>query len=136
MRRLLPAGWREKIEHTHFVEVVIVLLGLGSGLFGVIVITTAPELRAVRSFQQAFAFADPQAWGLVMVILSVLMIALLSKRRAIAAIPTFLLGGVWTLWSVPIFLSPGFVPTAPIIYSLVSAITLAAGFFCLFEREG
>ncbi|WP_438354102.1 hypothetical protein [Microbacterium sp. CJ88] len=93
------------------------------------------QLRGVLSFQQAFAFAPPQVWGLVMVVLSVLMMALLSRARAVAAVPTFLLGAVWTLWAVPIFLSPGFIPTAPIIYSAISMITLAAGFFCLLERE-
>jgi hypothetical protein len=134
--RVIPASWRRKIHRNHFVEVVILLVGLFSGAFGTVVIVYADQLRGIVSFQQAFQFAQPNAWGIGMIVLSVaMMVALLAPRRVWSAIPTYILAGVWFLWAVPIMAVPGFTPTAPIIYGFAAVVTLASAFFCMFERE-
>lgn len=132
---MIPTSWREKLGHLYLPELLASIIGLGSGGFGITVITLADQYRQVKSFAQAFAVVAPQWWGIVMVSLSVAMIALLTHSRAAAAVPTFLLGIVWTAWVVPIVLSPGFAPSAPIAYSMISALTLTAGLACLIPRE-
>lgn len=85
-------------------------------------IVTAGDLVHVRSFQQAFDWAPPYVWGLVMVVLGVLTLGLLMRSRLAAAAPMSLVAGAWVAWSFPIFQSPGFVWTAVVAYFLISAL--------------
>lgn len=135
MKRLLPLSWRSKFAHTYLVEILTVILGVSSAFFGASILTMTETYRRIVSFQEAFRWVAPQWWGLTMVVLSVLTIALLVHSRAAAAVPLFLLGIVWVLWLVPIVMSPGFAPSAPIVYGALSTVTLAVGYACLVGRE-
>lgn len=132
--KVIPSAWRYKLAHHYLPEVIAVILGVGAGVFGASIIATPDAYRQIPSFQAAFAFVAPQWWGLTMVVLGVLMIALLVHSRAAAAVPAFLLGIVWVSWVVPIVFSPGFAPSAPIVYSVISLLTIVAGMACLVQR--
>jgi len=135
VRSLLPRSWRSKFAHTYLVEILTVILGFSTAGFGASILIMTPAYRPIVSFQQAFRWVAPEWWGLTMVVLGVLAVALLIHSRAAAAIPIFLLGMVWVAWVIPIVLSPGFVPSAPIVYGALSAVTLAVGYACLVGRE-
>ncbi|QLD10881.1 hypothetical protein [Microbacterium oleivorans] len=132
---ILPATWQRKLAHLYVPEMFAVILGLGSGIFGASILAMPSSYRSIPSFAQAFVFVAPHWWGMVMVVLGVAMLSLLTHSRAAAAVPTFLLAIVWVLWVVPIALSPGFAPSAPIVYGMISVLTLAAGLACLVPRE-
>ncbi|WP_439593880.1 hypothetical protein [Microbacterium sp.] len=132
---MIPLRWRYKLAHIYLAEILTVILGLGALWFGASILTDPTGYAQLTSFRQAFKLVAPQWWGLTMVILAVAMIALLAHSRVAAAIPTFILGIVWVLWVIPITLSPGFAPSAPIVYSILSAITLVVGLACLVSRE-
>ncbi|MDF2990811.1 MAG: hypothetical protein K0S37_1325 [Microbacterium sp.] len=132
--RIIPSAWRYKLAHIYLPEIITVILGLGAGAFGVSIIALPEAYEQVPSFRQAFRLVPSQWWGLTMVVLAVLMVALLIHSRAAAAVPAFLLGIVWVLWVVPIAFSPNFAPSAPIVYSVISALTLVAGMACLVQR--
>lgn len=132
---MIPAAWRDKLAHLYVPELFTTILGVGSGTFAITVLTMPDRYREIPSFAQAFAIVPPYWWGLVMLAVSVAMLSLLAHSRAAAAVPTFILGAVWVLWVVPIVLSPGFAPSAPIVYGMISLLTLAAGLACLVPRE-
>jgi hypothetical protein len=132
---ILPTSWQEKLAHLYVTELFTVILGVGSGVFGASILAVPASYRGIPSFAQAFALVAPPWWGMAMVALSVAMLSLLAHSRAAAAVPTFLLAIVWVLWVVPIALSPGFAPSAPIVYGMISMLTLAAGLACLVPRE-
>ena len=131
---IIPPAWRYKLAHHYLPEIITVILGMGAGAFGVSIIALPGAYERIPSFQQAFRFAPSQWWGLTMVVLAVLMVALLVHSRRAAAAPAFLLGIVWGLWVVPIAFSPNFAPSAPIIYTVISALTIVAGMACLVQR--
>lgn len=132
--KVIPTAWRYKLAHIYLAEIITVILGLGGGVFGASIIATPGAYEQIPSFRLAFSFVAPQWWGLTMVILGVLMIALLIHSRAAAAVPAFLLGIVWVAWVLPIVFSPHFAPSAPIAYSVISALTIVAGMACLVQR--
>lgn len=132
---VIPLSWRIKLAHNYLTEALVIILVIASGWFGASIVVDPNEYRRVLSFQQAFEVVPPHWWGLSMVVLAVAMLALLIHSRAAAAIPTFLLGIVWVSWVIPIAFSPGFAPSAPIVYSALSAFTLLAGFACLVPRK-
>lgn len=132
---MIPAAWRDKLAHLYVPELFTAILGVGSGVFAITVLTMPARYQEIPSFAQAFAIVPPHWWGLVMLAVSVAMLSLLAHSRAAAAVPTFLLGAVWVLWVVPIVLSPGFAPSAPIVYGMISLLTLTAGLACLVPRE-
>lgn len=132
---MIPAAWRDKLAHLYVPELFTGILGLGSAIFAITVLTMPARYQEIPSFATAFAIVPPHWWGLVMLAVSVAMLSLLAHSRAAAAVPTFILGAVWVLWVVPIALSPGFAPSAPIVYGMLSALTLAAGLACLVPRE-
>jgi hypothetical protein len=132
---VIPRSWRYKLAHIYLAEIFAAILGVGAGVFGATVVALPDNYRQVPSFKEAFALAPPQVWGLSMVVLAVAMLTLLIHSRAAAAIPTFLLGIVWVLWVVPVAMSPGYAPSAPIIYTIISALTLVTGAACLVRRE-
>ncbi|WHE35140.1 hypothetical protein [Microbacterium sp. BDGP8] len=132
---ILPARWQRKLAHLYVPEMFAVILGLGSAVFGASILAMPGSYRDVPSFAQAFAFVAPHWWGLAMVVLGVAMLSLIAHSRAAAAVPTFLLGLVWAAWVLPIAASPGFAPSAPIVYTMLSVLTLAAGLACLVPRE-
>lgn len=131
---VIPTAWRYKLAHIYLAEIITVILGAGAGVFGATIVATPAAYERVPSFAQAFALVPPPWWGLSMVVLSVLMVALLVHSRAAAAIPTFLLGIVWVLWVLPIAFSPNFAPSAPIVYTVLALLTLVAGMACLVQR--
>lgn len=131
---VIPTAWRYKLAHIYLAEIITVILGIGAGVFGASIVATPADYERIPSFARAFDLVPPQWWGLTMVVLAVLMIALLVHSRAAAAIPTFLLGIVWVLWVLPIALSPNFAPSAPIVYTVIAALTLVAGMACLVGR--
>lgn len=132
---LLPPTWRRKIAYLYLAESLTTILGVVSVLFGASIVTMNSQYVGIKSFQVAFAVVDPQWWGLGMVGLGMLMVSLLGHSRRAAAVPTFCLGIVLVLWVVPIIFSPGFAPSAPIVYSALSALTLLTGLALLVERE-
>lgn len=132
---MIPHRWRRRLAHHYLPEVFAAILGTGSAAFGATILLLPDGYRKIPSFAQAFAVVAPQWWGIVMMALSVAMLALLAHSRAAAAVPTFALGGVWVLWLLPIAWSPGFAPSAPIAYGMISMLTLAVGLACLVPRE-
>lgn len=132
---VIPLSWRIKLAHIYLTEGLTVILAVAAGWFGSSIVLDPGAYGRVPSFQQAFRFVPPHWWGLTMVILAVAMLALLIHSRAAAAVPTFLQGIVWVSWVIPIAFSPGFAPSAPIVYSALSALTLLAGLACLVKRE-
>ncbi len=136
MASVIPARWTRKLSHLYVPELLVGILGAGSAAFGITVITMPGRYREIPSFAQAFAIVPPHWWGLVMMIVSVAMLSLLAHSRAAAAVPTFMLAGAWISWVVPIVLSPGFAPSAPIVYGMISLINLVVGLACLVPREG
>ncbi len=132
---MIPAAWRDKLAHLYVPELFTAILGAGSAIFAITILAMPGRYREIPSFAQAFAIVPPHWWGLVMLAVSVAMLSLLAHSRAAAAVPTFVLGAVWVLWVVPIALSPGFAPSAPIVYGMISLLTLAAGLACLVPRE-
>lgn len=131
---VIPTAWRIKLAHIYLAEIITVILGLGAAVFGASIVATPDAYRQIPSFRQAFNVVAPQWWGLTMVVLGVLMVALLIHSRAAAAVPAFLLGIVWVSWVLPIVFSPGFAPSAPIVYSVISLLTITAGMACLVQR--
>lgn len=132
---MIPAKWRRRISDHLVPELLAGILGLGSAIFAITVLAMPDRYREIPSFAQAFALVAPHWWGLVMLVVSVAMLSLLAHSRAAAAAPAFTLAGVWVLWVVPIALSPGFAPSAPIVYGMISLITLVVGLACLVPRE-
>lgn len=132
--RIIPRSWRVKLAHHYLVEILTVILAIGSGVFGVSIVTMTDAYRRVPSFAEAFRWAPPHAWGLVMVVLAAFAVALLIHSRAAAAIPTLLLGIVWAVWVIPIGVSPNFAPSAPIVYTILAMVTLVVGTACLVPR--
>lgn len=135
MASVTAAKWARKLSHLYIPELFAAIIGGGSAAFGITVITMPDRYREIPSFAQAFVFVAPPWWGIVMVALGVAMLALLAHSRAAAAVPTFALGAVWVLWLLPIAWSPGFAPSAPIAYGMISMLNLAVGLACLVPRE-
>lgn len=131
---VIPLSWRLKLAHIYLPEVIAVILGLVAAIFGVSIIAVTAEYERIPSFAQAFVIVPPQWWGLTMVVLGVLAVAMLIHSRAAAAVPLFLLGIVWVAWVLPIAFSPKFAPSAPIVYTALALLTLVAGMACLVER--
>lgn len=131
---VIPTAWRYKLAHIFLPEIITVILGMGGAVFGATIIANPDAYRQIPSFRQAFTIVPPPYWGLTMVVLGVLMVALLVHSRAAAAVPAFLLGIVWVSWVLPIVFSTGFAPSAPIAYSVISALTIVAGMACLVQR--
>lgn len=119
---VIPQAWRDRLTDHYLTEVLTVVLALSSATFGTVVIAAASDLIHLRSFQQAFAWAPPYVWGLVMVVLGAFALGLLFKSRLAASTPMSLLAVVWVAWTFPIFLSPGFAWTAVVAYFTISAI--------------
>lgn len=132
---VIPFAWREKITDTYLAEMITCLVAVSSGAFGVAIVALPDQFRQATSFQQAFAWAPPYVWGLPMLVLSVLMLGLLTHSRAAAALPTFMLAIMWVAWVVPIAMSPGFIPSAPIVYTALALFTMLAGFACMVPRR-
>lgn len=135
---VIPAAWRDRLTDIYLAEVFTSVIALGSAAFGAVVIVTAGDLVHVRSFQQAFEWAPPYVWGLVMVVLGVLTLGLLFRSRLAAATPMSLVAVAWVAWSFPIFQSPGFVWTAVVAYFLISALAtvVAVVLSAVPRREG
>ncbi|MDQ1111141.1 hypothetical protein QE418_000589 [Microbacterium testaceum] len=131
---VIPTAWRYKLAAIYLTEVITVILGTVGAVFGASIVAAPKDYARIPSFAQAFAFVAPPWWGLTMVILGVLMVALLVHSRAAAAVPAFLLGIVWVLWVLPIAFSANFAPSAPIVYTALALLTLVAGMSCLVER--
>lgn len=132
---VIPTAWRYKLADIYLAELIISIIGVGSGTFGAAIVTMPAQFAQNPSFSQAFRWAPPYVWGLTMVVLAVAMLTLLTHSRAYASIPTFLLAIVWVSWVVPIAMSPGFAPSAPIAYGIISLITLVAGLACTVPRR-
>jgi hypothetical protein len=132
---VIPTAWRYKIADNYLAELIITIIGIGSGIFGAAIVTMPREFAQTPSFSRAFEWAPPYVWGLTMVVLAVAMLTLLMHSRAYASIPTFLLAIAWVLWVVPIAMSPGFAPSAPIAYGTISLLTLVAGLACTVPRR-
>lgn len=132
---VIPSAWRYKIADNYLAELIIGIIGVGSGIFGAAIVMMPREFAQNPSFSKAFEWAPPYVWGLTMVVLAVAMLTLLMHSRAFASIPTFLLAIVWVSWVLPIAMSPGFSPSAPIAYGIISALTLVAGLACTVPRR-
>lgn len=132
---VIPTAWRYKIADNYLAELIIGIIGVGSGIFGAAIVMMPRQFAQNPSFSKAFEWAPPYVWGLTMVVLAVAMLTLLMHSRAFASIPTFLLAIVWVSWVLPIAASPGFSPSAPIAYGIISALTLVAGLACTVPRR-
>lgn len=132
---MIPVAWRDKLAHVYLPELLVSIIGAGSLAFGVTIVTMPDRYREIPSFAQAFDLVPPAWWGTIMLCLGAVALALLAHSRAATAVPMFALGGVWILWVVPIALSPGFAPSAPIAYGMISLLTLASALACLVPRE-
>lgn len=132
---ILPVSWQEKLAHLRVAELFTMILGAGAAVYGASILAMPGTYLALPSFAQAFGVVAPHWWGTVMVGLGVAMVSLLAHSRAAAAVPTFLLGIVWGLLVVSISLSPGFAAPAPIVYGMLTLLTLTAGLACLVPRE-
>lgn len=121
---VIPTAWRDKLTDIWLAEVLTVLISFGSVVFGAVVIAAADDLTQLRSFRQAFDWAPPPVWGLVMVTLGALTVGLMFRSRLAAASPMSLLAVVWVAWTFPICLSPGFAWTAVVAYFIISAVAV------------
>lgn len=132
---VIPTAWRYKLADNYLAELIACVVALTSGTFGIAVVALPDQFRQATSFRQAFEWFPPYVWGLPMVMLAVLMLGLLAHSRIAAALPTFLLAIVWIMWVVPIALSPGFIPSAPIVYTAIAVFTMIAGFALMVPRR-
>ena len=132
---VIPTAWRYKLADNYLAELITCLVALSSGAFGVVIVALPEQFRQAASFRQAFEWLPPFAWGLPMLVFAVLMLGLLTHSRIAAALPTFLLAIMWVAWVVPIAMSPGFIPSAPIVYTALALFTMLAGFALMVPRR-
>lgn len=132
---VLPVAWREKLTDIYLAEVLTAIIALGSAGFGAVVVAYPAEMMQAPSFRQAFTWAPPHVWGLPMVVLGVVTAALLLHSRLAAAPPATLLAIFWVLWFIPLVQTHGFVPTAPVVFAIIAAITMTAAWACLVPRR-
>lgn len=132
---MVPRKWRTALAHYYLAEILTAVLAVGSSVFAGTLILNPGPLEATVSFHTTFQIAPPQAWGVSLLVTSVASLALLAHSRKLAAIPVFMLGIIWTGWTITIILSPGFTPTSPTIYAITSTFNLVIGVALSVERE-
>lgn len=126
-----------KVGRRHHLPEVLTLLVCFIGFnLGLSLIIAPQRYEESESFRAAVSFASPEAWGGLILAASLIFVLTVFFDRKYAAIPAFVMVGLWSAWAVALIVGArsGSPPSSAIVYSGLSWVTLALAVVYLNDR--